>query len=96
MNEQETRFALSNVLYHKGILNDLLMIKWSKKYNVYYINKTYANCSYQFKGRNAKTNNDPRCKNVLKDFKGDNTKNYNYDTIDEIILEETQKAAYEE
>ena len=44
----------------------------------------------------AETNNDPRCKNVLKDFKGDNTMSNNYDTIDEIILEETQKAAYEE
>ena len=44
----------------------------------------------------AETNNNPRCKNVLKDFKGDNTMCNNYDTIDEIILEETQKAAYEE
>lgn len=54
LNEQGTRFALSNVLYHKGLSNDLL-IEWSKKYYVYYIDKTYANCSYQFKDRNAKT-----------------------------------------
>lgn len=54
LNEQGTRFALSNVLYHKGLSNDLL-IEWSKKYHVYYIDKTYANCSYQFKDRNAKT-----------------------------------------
>lgn len=54
LNEQGTRFALSNVLYHKGMSNDLL-IEWSKKYHVYYIDKTYANCSYQFKDRDAKT-----------------------------------------
>ncbi len=54
MNEQGTRFALSNVLYHKGLSNDLL-IEWSKKYFVHYIDKTYANCSYQFKNRNTKT-----------------------------------------
>lgn len=54
LNEQGTRFALSNVLYHKGMSNDLL-IKWSKKYHVCYIDKTYANCSYRFKDRNAKT-----------------------------------------
>ena len=54
LNDQGTKFALSNVLYHKGLSNDLL-IEWSKKYQVYYIDKTYANCSYQFKDRNAKT-----------------------------------------
>lgn len=54
LNEQRTRFALSNVLYHKGLSNDLL-IEWSKKYHVYYIDKTYSNCSYQFKDRDAKT-----------------------------------------
>lgn len=54
LNAQGTRFALSNVLYHKGMSNDLL-IEWKEKYNVYYIDKSYANCNYQFKGRNAKT-----------------------------------------
>jgi DNA adenine methylase len=54
LNDQGTRFALSNVLYHKGLSNELL-IEWSKKYHVYYIDKTYANCSYQLKDRNAKT-----------------------------------------
>lgn len=54
LNEQGTRFALSNVLYHKGLSNDLL-IEWSEKYQVYYIDKTYANCNYQFKDRNVKT-----------------------------------------
>lgn len=54
LQEQGTRFALSNVLYHKGLSNDLL-IEWSKKYYVHYIDKTYANCSYQYKDRSAKT-----------------------------------------
>lgn len=54
LNEQGVKFALSNVLYHKGMSNDLL-IEWSKKYKVYYIDKSYSNCSYQFKDRDAKT-----------------------------------------
>lgn len=54
LNVQGTKFALSNVLYHKGLSNDLL-IEWSKKYYIHYIDKTYANCSYQFKDRNTKT-----------------------------------------
>ncbi|MBO5145440.1 MAG: DNA adenine methylase [Lachnospiraceae bacterium] len=48
------KFALSNVLYHKGMSNDLL-IEWSRNYHVYYIDKRYSNCSYQFKDRNTKT-----------------------------------------
>lgn len=54
LDNQKIKFALSNVLYHKGMSNELL-IKWSEKYQVYYIDKTYANCSYQFKDRAAKT-----------------------------------------
>jgi DNA adenine methylase len=47
-------FALSNVFIHKGQSNDRL-IEWSKKYYVSYIDKSYANCSYQFKDRETKT-----------------------------------------
>lgn len=54
LNERGIKFALSNVLYHKGLSNEIL-IEWSKKYEVYYIDKTYANCSYHFKERDAKT-----------------------------------------
>lgn len=54
LNKQNVKFALSNVLYHKGAENTLL-IDWSKKYNVNYIDKTYSNCSYHFKNRDAKT-----------------------------------------
>ena len=54
LDARGVRFALSNVLYHKGLSNDLL-IEWSKKYHIHYIDKTYSNCNYQFKERNAVT-----------------------------------------
>lgn len=54
LNEQKVKFALSNVFYHKGQENTML-IKWSKKYRVNYIDKNYSNCSYHFKDRNTKT-----------------------------------------
>ena len=54
LDRQGVKFALSNVLYHKGLSNELL-IEWSKKYNVHYIDKSYANCSYHFKEKNEKT-----------------------------------------
>lgn len=54
LDAQGTRFALSNVLYHKGMSNDLL-IDWSRRYQIHYIDKTYSNCSYQFKERDAVT-----------------------------------------
>lgn len=54
LNEQGVKFALSNVLYHKGMENELL-IEWSKKYTVHYLDKTYSNCSYHFKDKDAKT-----------------------------------------
>lgn len=54
LDKQGVKFALSNVLYHKGLSNDIL-IEWSKKYRVYYLDKTYSNCSYHFKEKNAKT-----------------------------------------
>lgn len=54
LNSKGIRFALSNVLYHKGMSNELL-IEWSKKYKIHYIDKTYSNCNYQFKERNAVT-----------------------------------------
>jgi DNA adenine methylase len=54
LDKQGVKFALSNVLYHKGLSNDIL-IEWSKKYRVHYLDKTYSNCSYHFKEKNAKT-----------------------------------------
>ena len=54
LNKQGIYFALSNVFTHKGLTNDNL-IEWSKKYNVNFIDKSYANCSYHFKNRATKT-----------------------------------------
>lgn len=54
LNAQGVKFALSNVLYHKGLSNDIL-IEWSKKYRGYYLDKSYSNCSYHFKEKEAKT-----------------------------------------
>lgn len=54
LNRKNIKFALSNVLYHKGLSNDLL-INWSEKYNVYYIDHSYNNCNHQFKYKNNKS-----------------------------------------
>lgn len=54
LNHNGIRFALSNVFYHKGLSNELL-IEWSRKYRIHYIDKTYSNCNYQFKERDAVT-----------------------------------------
>ncbi|MDY6431149.1 MAG: Dam family site-specific DNA-(adenine-N6)-methyltransferase [Bacilli bacterium] len=40
LNSKGIRFALSNVLEHKGLKNDLL-IEWSKKYKVYTVSSNY-------------------------------------------------------
>lgn len=54
LDRHKVKFALSNVLYHKGLANELL-INWSKKYKVNFIDKSYSNCSYHFKDRDTKT-----------------------------------------
>ena len=48
INERGSKFALSNVLEHKGEEHKEL-IDWSKKYNVHEINCSYANSNYQAK-----------------------------------------------
>lgn len=53
-NLQGAKFALSNMFSHLGKNNELL-IEWSKKYNVHYIDSNYSNCNYQLKD---KTNSD--------------------------------------
>lgn len=46
LHSNKIKFALSNVLTHKGKTNNIL-IEWSKKYNVHYLQATYKNCNYQ-------------------------------------------------
>lgn len=48
LNDRGIKFALSNVLRHKGKDNQIL-IEWSKKYNVHYLNHSYKNCSHNTK-----------------------------------------------
>lgn len=45
LNERGVRFALSNVLHHKGKTNEIL-IEWAKNYNIYHLNHTYSNSSH--------------------------------------------------
>jgi len=45
LNAKNIRFALSNVLTHKGSKNYLL-IEWSNKYNVHRLNYNYSNSSH--------------------------------------------------
>ena len=45
LNSRGIKFALSNVLKHKGNENQILN-KWCKKYHVTYLDKKYSNCSY--------------------------------------------------
>lgn len=51
LNERDIKFALSNVIKHKGLTNNILM-NWMEKYNVTYLTKQYSNCNYQLKNRN--------------------------------------------
>ena len=54
LNDKGIKFALSNVLTHKGMTNEKL-VEWSKKYNIKYIEKDYNNSNYQRKNRDKET-----------------------------------------
>ena len=54
LNSLGIRFVLSNVLYHKNMENKML-VEWSKKYNVIYVDKKYYNCNYHLKSKDTKT-----------------------------------------
>ncbi len=54
LNKRKIYFAISNVFEHKGLKNEFL-IEWSKKYNTFFIDKAYSNCSYHFKDRTTRT-----------------------------------------
>lgn len=54
LNASGVKFALSNVLKHKGKTNDILQgwINSNDNYNVHCINKNYSNSNYQTLNRN--------------------------------------------
>lgn len=47
LNDKNIKFALSNVLYHKGKVNEILL-EWvnKRKYNIHYLSMNYSNSSY--------------------------------------------------
>lgn len=48
LNKKGIKFALSNVLTHKGKENNLLKV-WAKKYKIHYLDFNYQNANYQSK-----------------------------------------------
>lgn len=52
LNRRGYKFALSNVLVHKGKENTLLK-NWATKYTVHYLDIDYKNCNYQTKNKSA-------------------------------------------
>ena len=57
LNENGRKFALSNVLTHKGKTNEILL-EWSKKYNIHHLNTDYKNCNYQTNAREDKSSDE--------------------------------------
>ena len=54
INSKGCKFALSNVIEHKGRSSNILK-EWMKKYNVHYLNYNYNNCNYQCKNTDKPT-----------------------------------------
>ena len=54
LNYKHVKFALSNVLRHKGEENKILT-DWCKKYYITYLDKKYYNCSYHLKNKDTET-----------------------------------------
>lgn len=53
-NNRGIKFALSNMILHKGTENKILQ-NWAKKYNIHVINSDYSNCNYQIKNKTSET-----------------------------------------
>ncbi|MEY8442965.1 Dam family site-specific DNA-(adenine-N6)-methyltransferase [Lactococcus ileimucosae] len=53
-NEKGVKFALSNVILHKGQENQILK-NWASKYNLYVLNYHYNNSNYQSKAKHSET-----------------------------------------
>ncbi len=54
LNDKNIKFALSNVLEHKNKKNTIL-IEWSKKYNIHFLDMNYNNSNYQSTANQGKT-----------------------------------------
>lgn len=54
LNNHGVKFALSNVLLHKGQEHTLLK-NWSNKYKIHYLSYDYNNCNYQANNKEFET-----------------------------------------
>ncbi|MBU8597340.1 DNA adenine methylase [Alkalihalobacillus clausii] len=54
INESGIKFALSNVIEHKGRTNDILT-EWSRKYSTHNLSISYANSNYRSSNRDSVT-----------------------------------------
>lgn len=56
LSDNGIKFALSNMLEHKGQTNNILL-KWAidNKFNIIYLDKNYSNSNYQSKAKSNKT-----------------------------------------
>lgn len=54
LDDRGVRFALSNVIEHKGTINTHLN-DWRRRYHTHFLNANYANSSYQYIDKTAKT-----------------------------------------
>ena len=72
LNDKDVKFALSNVIHHKGLTNDIL-IEWSKKYHTTYLNKHYATCNYHQKNRNKDETTEVLITNYIPEVKEEKT-----------------------
>jgi DNA adenine methylase len=65
LNDKDIKFALSNVLEHKGKENYILK-EWSKKYNVNYLDCNYGNCNYHTKDKSKNSTVEVLITNYIK------------------------------
>ena len=54
LNNRNIKFAMSNVIEHKGNVNEYLKT-WGDNYNIHYLNYNYNNCNYQSLNKENKT-----------------------------------------
>lgn len=57
LNDKGYKFALSNVLEHKGKTNETLK-DWAERYKVHHLAGDYKNCNYQTKVKSANSSDE--------------------------------------
>ena len=54
LNKKNIKFAMSNVVKHKGKINEYLE-NWGGKYNINFLDFDYKNCNYHSNNKNNET-----------------------------------------